>query len=95
MKLRGEAGPLRIDHTRSNEMRSEGCSPDSWRHSTPSGSGGQLGIATKSHEKPQNGVPCQIRFSCAFVPFRGYGFHSRESPRREGVFPWLRPSLNK
>ena len=25
--------------------------PDSWRHSTPSGGDGQLGIATKSHKK--------------------------------------------
>ena len=51
MKLRGEAGPLRIDHTRSNEIRSEDRSPVSWRHSTPSGGDGQQGIATKSHKK--------------------------------------------
>ena len=34
----------------------------------------------------------QYLFSCTLL-FRGYEFHSRESPRREGIFPGLRPSL--
>ena len=68
MKLRGEAGPLRIDHTRSNEIRSEDRSPVSWRHSTPSGGDGQQGIATKSHKKPQKRAapkPTPLRGLCA------------------------------
>ena len=47
---------------------------------------------TKNHQ-----MECRARlaFRVLLCPLRGYGFYSRESPPREGVFPGLRPSLNK